>query len=287
MTTPKVSILLPVYNTKEEYLRETIKSYLNQALSDFELLIYNDGSTDSNVERVVLSYDDQRIRYLRGEKNLGISAARNRLIEEAVGEYLAVADHDDISLPERLTKEAALLDARPEVGAVGTWVKIFPRRTEKVWRPPVENDAIEENMMYGCPIIHPSAMLRRSVLIEHQIRYEERYSPSEDFAFFGALIGKTQFANIPEVLVHYRVHQTNTSRLYRERMIHGLYHGYAQVRWEHPKQWAVVSACHTFHTEVRLFGVVPFLTIRKKMNRTRWTLFGAIPLLELKSKIAE
>ena len=60
---PKVSVLMPVYNTKEEYLKETIESILNQTFTDFEFIILNDGSTDGNVERVVKSYTDNRIRY--------------------------------------------------------------------------------------------------------------------------------------------------------------------------------------------------------------------------------
>ena len=74
--TPKVSVLMPVFNTQENHLREAIESVLSQSYSDFEFLILNDASTDANVERVVKTYDDSRIIYSINEKNLGISASR-------------------------------------------------------------------------------------------------------------------------------------------------------------------------------------------------------------------
>ena len=101
---PRVSVLMPVYNTKPEQLREAMDSILAQTFGDFEFLILNDRSTDPQVEEVVKSYSDPRIVYAVNERNLGISGARNRLLDMAQGEYLVVMDHDDISLPERFEK---------------------------------------------------------------------------------------------------------------------------------------------------------------------------------------
>lgn len=70
---PKISVLFPTYNTKEEYLREAIESVLAQTFSDFEFIIVDDCSPDANVEKVVKSYTDPRIRFYRNERNLGIS----------------------------------------------------------------------------------------------------------------------------------------------------------------------------------------------------------------------
>ena len=92
----KVSVLMPVYKTNEQYLREAIASILNQTFTDFEFLILDDCPNDTR-ERIVKPYEDKRIKYSINEKNLGISASRNKLIEMAQGEYLAIFDHDDIS----------------------------------------------------------------------------------------------------------------------------------------------------------------------------------------------
>ena len=96
---PEVSVLMPVYNTRPEHLREAMESILAQTFTDFEFLILNDASSDPRVEEVVQSFSDPRIVYAVNEKNLGISGSRNRLLDMAKGEYLAVMDHDDISLP--------------------------------------------------------------------------------------------------------------------------------------------------------------------------------------------
>ena len=119
---PKVSVLMPLYKTNECFLREAIESILNQTFTDFEFLILDDCPEDSR-ERIVQSYKDKRIKYSKNEHNLGITPTRNKLIDMAKGEYLAIFDHDDISLPTRLEKEVKYLDENPDVGVVGTKVK--------------------------------------------------------------------------------------------------------------------------------------------------------------------
>ena len=104
----RVSVLMPVYRTNEEYLREAISSILAQTYSDFEFLILDDCPEDDR-ELIVKSYKDRRIKYLRNETNMGISESRNKLVDMARGEYLAVMDHDDVSLPERLEKQMLIL----------------------------------------------------------------------------------------------------------------------------------------------------------------------------------
>ena len=117
---PLISVLLPLYNTREEYLRACLDGILGQTFDDFEVVIVNDCSPDPNVARVVRSYTDPRIRYYENDRNLGISETRNRLIELASGEFLAVHDHDDVSLPERFERQVAYLASHPDVGVLGT-----------------------------------------------------------------------------------------------------------------------------------------------------------------------
>ncbi len=162
---------MPVYNTRSEHLREAIDSILAQTFGDFEFLILNDCSTDSQVEDVVKSYSDPRIVYTVNERNLGISGARNRLLDMAKGEYLAVMDHDDISLSERFEKQVAFLDAHPEVGVLNTQFGTVGK--EKSSNIAMDDITIKKALMMHCgDVCHPSCMLRRSVLEEHGIRYE-------------------------------------------------------------------------------------------------------------------
>ena len=108
-----------MYNTRPDDLRAMIESILNQTYGDFEFLLLNDSPDNRELEKIVKSYSDARIIYMENEENLGITKSRNKLIELARGEFLAVADHDDISTPNRFELEAGFLDANPHIGAIG------------------------------------------------------------------------------------------------------------------------------------------------------------------------
>ena len=206
---------MPVYRTNEEYLREAISSILAQTYSDFEFLILDDCPEDDR-ELIVKSYKDRRIKYLRNETNMGISESRNKLVDMARGEYLAVMDHDDVSLPERLEKQVDYLDAHPDVGVVGCWTDVFPDNKGLYF--PSDDFKIKSLMMNICAVVHPSSMLRKSVLIENKIRYEKEYSPAEDYKLWCSLMEFTRFYNISEVLFRYRSHDHRTSVLQKKTM---------------------------------------------------------------------
>ena len=278
---PRVSVLLPVYNTKEDHLREAIDSILGQTFGDFELLIVNDASPDPNVERVVQSYADNRIRYAANPVNLGISGTRNRLLDMAKGAYLAIMDHDDISLPQRFEKEVAYLDAHPDVGVVSCFPELFQDRTG-VERMPVEDADIRVALVTNCALFHSASMIRKNVLAEHGIRYEEAFSPAEDYALWCRLIPHTRFHNLPEVLFRYRFHSSNTSLTQRERMLRGGLAVRCLVKAEYPALYAMYEQTATYVTRVKLFGCIPFLKIVQKGERRTCFMFG-IPLYRAKT----
>lgn len=199
---------MPVYNTKEEYLREAIESILNQTYTDFEFIIVNDGSTN-NAEEVILSYQDQRIRYHKQE-NLGLSKTRNRLLELSEGEYLAFMDSDDISLPQRLEKQVNVLDHNPQVGVVGGWLEQFQGKSD-IWKY-IEKPRILDFYFYGNQFAQPLAMIRKSFLQKYGLRYNEDYPPAEDYELWSRAVRYMEFYNIPEVLLKYRWHESNISQ---------------------------------------------------------------------------
>lgn len=214
----KVSVLTPLYNPPERYLREMIDSVLNQTLTDFEFIILNDCPHDIRSEEIVLSYHDNRILYLKNDTNLGIAQSRNKLIDLAKSDYLAVVDHDDISLPSRLQKEADFLDNHPECGVVSSWYRKIYGKRHLVRTRPETNAEILSLMSKKCAVIHPAAMLRKSVLNQFHIRYEQQFSPAEDYALFAQLVGKTQFYNLQETLLLYRNFNGNTSHQKQRQM---------------------------------------------------------------------
>ena len=123
MSGVKASVLIPVYNGAP-FIKEAVESILNQSFTDFELILLNDASPD-NSEEIIKIFKDARIRYYRNEKNLGISASRNKLMTLARGEYLIVMDDDDISLPNRLEEQIKFMDSRTDVSMAGSWCELF------------------------------------------------------------------------------------------------------------------------------------------------------------------
>lgn len=280
---PKVSVLMAVYNTKEEYLRTAIESVLNQTFKDFEFILLDDASPDRNVERVIKSYSDKRIRYVCNEKNLGISLTRNRLIDLANGKYLAVMDHDDISLPERFAEEVKYLDEHPDVGVVSCFIKDFP--SGKVAHLFENDDDIKIQLMNSCAIIHSACMIRKSVLDDNSIRYENAFSPAEDYALWCRLIPVTKFHNIPKVLFHYRVHTTNTFKVQNVKMQKTTAAIHEFVQRENPVLYRQFQSMKTEETEIKLFGFIPFISKKTQNNKTKWFLFGKIVLCSVKHRI--
>lgn len=209
MIVPKVTVLMPVYNTKESHLRETIASILKQTYKDFEFLIINDASTN-NVKEVIESYDDARIVYVENEKNLGISASSNLGVALAKGEYIARQDHDDISKPTRLEKEVKIMDENPEIGVCSSFFEMFPKKKKTIF-PTTDDDIKEFLVLVGSPICHPASMIRKSVLVDNNIIYKDEYRYAEDYALWVDLLNKTKFCNIPKFLFKYRWFGENAS----------------------------------------------------------------------------
>jgi glycosyltransferase involved in cell wall biosynthesis len=208
---PRVTVLMPVYNGAP-YLREAIESILRQSFTDFEFLIIDDGSTDSSVS-IVNSYPDPRIRLLENGRNLGLVPTLNWGIDLARGEFIARMDCDDISLPDRLAKQMLFMAAHPEVGVCGGWVEYFMGR-ELVLKLPVTDVAIKQALPSYNPLAHPALMIRTVVLKTQPIYYNPEYLHIEDYELWVRLAVVTCFANLPEVLLKYRIHPKQIGRQY-------------------------------------------------------------------------
>lgn len=211
---PKVSALLPIYNTQEEHLKECINSILNQTFKDFELIILNDGSTN-NVEEVIKQYNDSRIRYYKNEVNEGITKVRNELLQLAKGEFIAIVDHDDISLPERFEKEYEFLKSNIDISIVSGWIEIFPKYD--LWKTKKFPKYLD--MLKRCELIHPACMWRKKDFEKYGLVYEENYYGAQDYALFSKAIRYLNFANLQEPLIKYRKHSGNASLQKRKMAI--------------------------------------------------------------------
>jgi glycosyltransferase involved in cell wall biosynthesis len=118
---PRVSVIVPCYN-HGRYVDEAVQSILSQTYQDTEIIVVNDGSTDSFTTSLLREYTRTRTRVIQSE-NLGPSAARNKGIAESSGEYILNLDADDTFRPGFLEKAVAILDSRQDIGMVSCWAQ--------------------------------------------------------------------------------------------------------------------------------------------------------------------
>jgi len=210
---PVISVLMPVFNAAP-FLREAIESILHQTFSGFEFIIINDGSTDSSKE-IILSFQDPRIRYIENETNLKLIATLNKGINLCSGKYIARMDADDISLPDRLKLQVEFMESNPEIALCGTGFQIMGR-SDQISGFAANNDEIRIRMLHQVQLLHPSVLLRRESLLQKNIMFDPDYIHAEDYDFFVRIAENYKVANIPGVLVKYRVHDANISNIHGE-----------------------------------------------------------------------
>jgi len=203
----KVTVLMPVYNA-ELYIRKAIDSIINQTFDDFEFLIFNDGSTDSSAD-IIRSYTDKRIKFCDSHQNQGHVYHLNHGIEIATGEYIARMDADDISLPTRLKEQVNFMDRSPNVGICGTWFKFI--NSSYIVKHPTDDSQIRLALLNNCAIGHPTVMLRTGLLRRFNLRYDLSLVPAEDYLMWVKLTQHCKLANIPKVLLEYRIHSYQIS----------------------------------------------------------------------------
>jgi glycosyltransferase involved in cell wall biosynthesis len=199
---------MPVYNA-EAFLKETINSILNQTFRDFELLALDDGSTDRSAE-IIRSYADPRIHYELCPHNF--IATLNKGIEMAQGKYIARIDHDDLMIPERLEIQYDYMEKHPEIAACGGYMQTFGKYSGLIDRF-LEPDDIFHFMILGNPMANSTGFIRRSVLMEHNIRHDDGYSFADDYKLWSEIAKVGKLANIPKVLALYRTSDKQTSVL--------------------------------------------------------------------------
>ncbi len=204
---PRVSVNIACYN-EGEFLLGTVESVRAQTFRDWELIVVDDGS-DDETPRVLgeLVKRDHRIRTIRTE-HVGISAARNICLAASKGEYIAVHDASDCSMPERFAQQVEFLDTHPETALVGTqmlWFRRDPSDGIQVLRSPDTTEAIDEwfeKRRMG--VIHATSMVRRGVF-ESVGGYDESLPRAVDLHLYLRVRQRYALAALPDALYAYRI----------------------------------------------------------------------------------
>lgn len=216
-----ISVILPAYNA-EKYLKEAIDSILGQTYKNFELIIINDGSTDTT-EEIILSYDDSRIRYVKNEKNLKLIKTLNKGIDMAKGKYIARMDADDISLPNRLQVEYDFMEAHPDISVCSTLIyRLFSngKIVKGHYYPSRLPEGCCFTAIYRTPLAHPAAFFRTEILRKYKYNDSGSALHIEAFVLWGDLaIAGEKMAVINKRLLYYRDNEQSICHSYIDSQI--------------------------------------------------------------------
>lgn len=205
MNNPKISVLMPVYNA-ENFLKEAIDSILNQTFKDFEFFIINDASTD-NSKKIIMSYNDKRIRHLENKKNLGVAGTLNRGLKLAEGKYIARMDADDIAYSQRLQIEYNEIIKDAKVAVVASFYDVIDENGKYLYT--VKDSSSAEEIYYALQfrncLGHPTVIFNKEIIINEFGGYDEKYE-AEDYDLWLRLASRYKFRKIKKSLLKLRIH---------------------------------------------------------------------------------
>ena len=220
----RFSILVPAYETKEEYLRPMLESVLGQSYGNFELVIA-DASKEERVEQVVKSYDDPRIRYRRLKQNAGISANTNQALMYATGDYAALLDHDDLLAPDALYEMAKEIYHKDQENIQIQMLYSDEDKCDgsgRVFFEPNRKPEFNLDLILSNNYICHFLVMKRQLMQELCFRSVCDGAQDYDLVLRGvsAMLGKDKkrtfrtelpIVHIPKVLYHWRCHEGSTA----------------------------------------------------------------------------
>jgi glycosyltransferase involved in cell wall biosynthesis len=211
MLSPRISVIMPVFDDERThyatFLRPAIDSVLTQTYGDFEFIIVSDFGTSRESIDIIQSYTDSRIRHFKNSMRLGIAGSRNFGLKEARGEYIAVMDADDASVPHRFEKEVSYLDTHPNTGVVGTGYATMNENGKVVFTTglPTTPALTHWLLLFGSPIVHSSAMIRRAIC-DYLGGYRVDLPFGEDYDFWIRASHVTEIVRLSGVFTYVRIH---------------------------------------------------------------------------------
>lgn len=215
-----ISVIMSAYNEPPEWLKASIESILSQSFADFEFIIVNDNPANSELQVILQTHqsEDGRIKTVANDYNIGATKSFNKAMSLAEGKYIARMDTDDISLVQRFQLQYDFLENHKRIFLVGSAVKIIDQhdrlgaKTVKSTR----HEQISKNIFSDkLPFYHPTIMFRNE-----GFRYREKFETTQDFDFYLGLLSEgKQFANLKDVLLHYRMSDHGISATKKRKQI--------------------------------------------------------------------
>lgn len=262
---PKISVIMGIYNSKKEYLKQSIDSILNQTYKDFEFIICNDGSTNDCMKWAKeICKDDKRVRFIENKKNMGLAYTLNHCLKEATGEFIARMDDDDISHSDRFEKQIIYLYDNKNIDLVSNNINLFDENGiyNSIKYPKHIN---KKDFLFNNPIVHPTIMARKQAFdAVNGYRNIPKTLRVEDYDIFMRMYQNgVKMDTIQEILFDYRDDRETEKRRkkYKYRI------NEFKIRLENFKKLGLYPIGILFSIKPLIVGLLPtrFITeIRKK-----------------------
>ncbi len=205
---------MSVYNEKEDYLRQSIESVLEQSFPDFEFIIINDGPEFPEVKKILDEYStrDSRIRVYTNETNLGLTRSHNKALTLARGKYIARLDSDDLAEKDRFKKQFEFMEAHPDHALSGSFAILIDENGKQTGlkKSPTDSEAIKKQLLFYNFFTHSSFFFRTDIAKELG-SYSNQIKKAQDYDFLLKLSGKYPLAILPEFLCLHRIHSQSIS----------------------------------------------------------------------------
>jgi glycosyltransferase EpsE len=228
MSRPLVTVVMTAYNA-EDFIIEALHSIRNQTFQNFELMICDDGSTDSTSRLIEMYLSTYRIGsrprgWCRYDENEGVAAGRTHCISLANTKYIAIADADDISDPTRLAQQVKFMEGHENIFCCGAGIVKIDENGNflTMHQQPKFHEGIVAKVRRGVnPIYDPTVMFRMDDFLKvgGYCDAEDRlYVPDWDL-WCRAILAGLEFYNLPEFLVHYRVHPASNCNRHLSKVL--------------------------------------------------------------------
>jgi glycosyltransferase involved in cell wall biosynthesis len=211
MYPPLVSVNMVVYNG-ERFITNAIQSIIDQTYQNFELVIVEDGSTDDTLN-LINAFRDPRIRLIINETNQGVVNARNAAVRKSQGDFVAILDSDDISLPNRLEMQTKFLTENPDYGLIGSkaeLINVDGKSLNKTQSLSLSANETKVYLLFKNCFTHSTVMYKREVL--SRFMFNKEVPSSEDYDLIVKIASVMKVRNLDDVLSKYRVHDKNISK---------------------------------------------------------------------------
>lgn len=207
---PLISVITPVYNG-ERFVARTIASVLSQSFKNFEYILIDDASTDASLE-IINSFYDSRIRVLKNEVNSRLVTSRNRGLAAARGKYIALIDHDDIALPQRLEKQFEAMEADSSLVLVGSQIRYINSNDQvtstRTYHQCLTPEHCRAKLLFRNHFFNSTVFFRQ---MNERVMFSDKFQLAEDYDFIERYAALGRINILRDILVHYREHDNNFS----------------------------------------------------------------------------